>query len=454
MHGRPGTRAARFVSVADSNSMLYAGYTLLWTVVAPVLALVLVVRGRHRALLRRFWPEAPPSTSAPQFASGSIWVHACSVGEVRTALPIANALRQRFPGAPLVITVSTVTGRALALESFQGIASVTWLPFDHPWLTRRFVRRLAPRLLLILETELWPALIRECAAAGVPVAIVNGRISDKHLARYRRILPLMRTFVPRISAAGVQSETYRGRFIEFGLDAGRILVTGNTKFDGAPEPIPNESLSALRAQCGFGADDRVVVFGSTRPGDEARAASCWRELRGAYPSLRFVIAPRHLDRADEAAAAFGEGVARRSAGVYRSNARILLVDTLGELIHFYAMSDVAVIGGSFSPEVQGHNPIEPAALGVPVLFGPRMRNFADAAELLVSGGGARRVADDDELVKNLRALLNDHSTRVEMGQRARNVVVENRGAIARTLDFLSPLFTNESAPTDIANVQS
>ena len=418
-------------------------YTAVTSLAAPAGALYLAIRPRHRPLLARFAPRVPSLSSRP------IWVHACSVGEVRAALPLLQSIAQRWPGSPIALTTSTVTGRELA-ESLVENVHIIWLPFDHPLIVRRFIARLKPRALALVETELWPALIWEARRSGVPVVLLNGRLSDTHYASYRRHQRFIRPIVSDLAAAGMQNQTYLDRITALGLPPSCGCITGNTKFDGAQGRPDKDALEALRQENGFAPDQLVVVFGSTRPGDEDLAAACWAALLSAFPNLKLIIAPRHPNRAREALNAFAEAALLRSqveAGIRPTSERIFILDTVGELIDFYSIADIAVIGGSFSPGVEGHNPIEPAALGVPVVFGPHMRNFDDSAAALLLSGAAIQT-DSAGLAGELRSLLSDSKRREDMSGKGRQTIEENRGAVNRNLDLLAGVIDSSPSPGD------
>ncbi|MBN2307667.1 MAG: hypothetical protein JXR94_01775 [Candidatus Hydrogenedentes bacterium] len=419
-------------------------YDIATTLAAPLGAVRLALSSRHRPLLRRFAPPVPPLPERP------IWIQACSVGEVSVAKSLLGALRERWPDTPVLLTCSTVAGRAQADSACADVARA-WFPFDHALSVRRFIRQARPRALVLVETELWPNVLRGARRHGVPVVIVNGRLSDKHFPRYRRFRRWLRPALRCITAAGMQNQEYAGRLAELGVDPGAIHVTGNTKFDGVATDVPAETRARLRAENGFQEDQPILLFGSTRPGDETLASQCWRELREEFPALRLVIAPRHLKRLDEATAPFDEPLLFRSQvreGRAPAGERVLILDTMGELVAFYASATVAVIGGSFFPGVEGHNPLEPAALGVPTVFGPYMRNFVDPARVLVEGGGAEQVARPDELAGALRVLLRDPERRAAMAARGRAAVLANRGAIGRNLDVLEAVLEGDDAPQE------
>jgi len=361
------------------------------------------------------------------------------VGEVGTAKQLIMAMRQRWPEIPVALTVSTVSGYDLAEAACQDVA-LTWFPFDHPYVVRRFVRGLAPRALILIETEIWPNVLREAHRAGAAAVLVNGRLSDKHIGRYQRFGSLFRRVLSYLSAAGMQNEEYAERLKSLGADPARVHVTGNTKFDGVMTEIDAARLVCLRREIGFIPGQPVVIFGSTRPGDETLAATCWRTLRNSFHSPRLVVAPRHPERVEEAISAFDEPVLRRSEtsqGRSPAGERVIVLDTVGELATFYALATVVVIGGSFFPGVNGHNPIESAALGVPTVFGPYMRNFIDPARELLARGGAVQVDRPEGLLPVLTRLLTDEQERTRIGARGRKAVLANQGATERNLDLLA-----------------
>lgn len=414
--------------------MKYLLYDVATTVAAPALAAWLAVRRKHRPLLGRLVPSAPDLSG-----KGYIWVQACSVGEVGTALPMVAALRARLPDRPILLTTSTVTGHALAEKRLRD-AALAWFPFDHRWSVNRFLEQAAPAILVLVETELWPNVIRLAAQRGVPVVIVNGRISDKHIDRYRRFKWFLRPVFASLSAVGMQNSEYAERAAELGVPESSIYVTGNTKFDGVVTELDASEQRALREEMGLAPDEPVLVFGSTRPGDEELAARCWAVLRDEFPRLRLVLAPRHLDRLREALAPFDGPILHRSQvkeGRRSAGERVLVVDTLGELVRFYGLATVAVIGGSFYRGVNGHNPLESAALGVPTVFGPFMRNFTDPARVLVEARGACQVDGPDALLDELRGLLSAPENATEMAQRGREAIAANQGAIARNVDLIA-----------------
>lgn len=415
-------------------------YTAATTAAAPFVAAYLALTPRYRPLLRRFHPYVPLLPWSP------LWVHACSVGEVMTARPLIERLRERFPQIPIVLTAATRTGHDQA-EQIDAADHVLWFPIDQPWIVRHFITRLQPRALVLIETELWPALLRECARANVPIVLANGRLSDRHFPRYRRLRPFLRPHIARISAAGMQNLQYAERLELLGCPRQRITVTGNTKFEPPVTTHADQDRATQRAELGLKNDELVLLFGSTRPGDEALAAQCWRALHDAAPNLQLIIAPRHPDRRlADALEPFGGASPRRSEGAaFRDGNRILFLDTLGELRHFYAIADIAVVGGSFFPGVDGHNPLEPAAAGAATVFGPYMANFADAARTLVQTGAAVQVSDPAELSPLLMRLVADANARRDMAEKAAAAIAANRGALDATVALIASVLDATAA---------
>ena len=422
---------------------MYAIYNLAWAVAAPGLRAWLRRHPRHGPLLARFDPEIPADVVRP------LWVHACSVGEVTTAKPILQALRQRFAGAPILLSTSTATGRDLADRTCAG-CPVTWFPFDAPGSVRQFLEKAQPRILILIETELWPNVLRECRRRGIPAVIVNGRLSDKHFPRYRRWRPFFQAVFGQLTAVGVQNQVYADRMTALGVDAAKVHITGNTKFDAVAAEVDEARRARLKAENGFPEQAPILVFGSTRPGDEALAGACWHTLRTQFPDLRLVVAPRHLERMDEALQPFDEPVLRRSEvkqGRTPNGERVFFLDTVGELALFYSLGSVAVVGGSFFPGVNGHNPLEPAALGVPTVFGPYMSNFPDPAAVLLAAKGAIQVPSPERLGETLAALLNDPEESARMAARGRDAILSERGAIERNVDLVEAVLQHSSPPS-------
>jgi 3-deoxy-D-manno-octulosonic-acid transferase len=420
---------------------MYLLYDIVTSLAAGPGALGLALKPQRRALLRRFRPLTAPLSGRP------VWFQAVSVGELGVAKTLVNGLRERRPELPVLLTTSTMTGYKAA----PGIcpdATVAFFPFDHFLSVEGFVRRAAPRALVLLETEIWPNVVRVARRQGIPVILLNARLSDKHYPRYERFRKFTRPIFASLTAVGVQNEEYAERFRALGTRPEAIRVTGNTKFDGVRTEGRDEVRARVRSENGLPPEAPVLLFASTRPGDEALASRCWQALREEMPDLLLVVAPRHRERLEEALACFDEPVLLRTqvqAGRARQGERVFVVDTLGELAGFCAAADVAVIGGSFYPGVNGHNPLEAAGYGIPTVFGPFMRNFIDPARVLVQANAAEQVRDPERLLPVLEGLLRDPERQRSMGQRAREAVLANQGASQRSLALLEEILSVSSA---------
>lgn len=396
--------------------------------------LYLLLSARHRPLLHRFKAGRQRSGNAP------LWIHACSVGEVGVARELVAAWKKECPDVPVVLSVSTLSGLRLAHNNIPGITAML-APFDVSYCVRGFLKRVKPCLLVLVETEVWPNMVRETRKKGISVVVVNGRLSPKKFPtywRYRRLLPPVFSY---LSHVGAQTQEYADKFAALGVQSGHISVTGNIKYNAVITDVSSEKRAAVRHQNGFSKKDRLILFGSTRPGDEAFAAQCWQALKGNYPDLRLIIAPRHMQRLEEALKPFeGEPVLRRSEvlkGRKDWHARVFFLDTLGELTDFYAASTLAVVGGSFFPGVEGHNPLEPAALGIPTLFGKYMGNFPDASAMLLAAGGAIQVNHPEELSDALKHLLDHPSDCDRISARGRKAILNNQGVVQRHVELLT-----------------
>ncbi len=409
---------------------------------APLISAMLAWRGlRDRSYWRNFGERF--GLGAP-LASSPIWVHAVSVGEVQAAAPLVAALRAHYPRAPVLVTTFTPTGAARARALFHGAAEVRYLPFDLPGSVRRFLDRARPRLAVIVETELWPSLYRQCRLHRIPLVIASARLSRRSTDRYRRLGALFRETVAGAMVVAAQGEGDAERFRALGASAERTHVTGNLKFDFTLPPDVSARGKALREQ--YAPHGPVWVAGSTHGGLEEEAVlEAHRRVGTVHPGALLVLAPRHPNRFGEVAAWLERqhvGFVRRSQSssphLAEDAANVLLLDTLGELLYFYAAADVAFVGGSLAP-VGGHNLLEPAALGLPVLTGPNNSNGEDVARLLLDCGAAEVVRDGAELGSRVAELLSNQSLRVGMGHRGRAAIDRNRGALEKLMTLIGSL---------------
>ena len=370
-------------------------------------------------------------------APGGLWLHAASVGEVQAAAALFDALAREFPEAPLLLTCGTPAGRARARTLFGARAMVEYAPLDLPGAVRRALRRLQPALLVVLEAEIWPNLLAACAARGVPVVYASARLSERSARLWARGPGLLSPALARGVWVAAQSAADAARYARIGVPAGRIRVAGNLKFDRALPPDVRERGARLRARYAPGRP--LWVAGSTRAGEEESVLLAARVVAAHVPGTVLALAPRHPPRFAEVAALLGRlgcGVVRRSDGAATAGQpEVVLVDTLGELLDFYAAADVAFVGGSLVA-AGGHNLLEPAALGVPVVAGPHQFSAPDIAAALRAAGALTIVADADGLAAAVMALLADPAARARQGAAARAVVEANRGALERILELL------------------
>jgi 3-deoxy-D-manno-octulosonic-acid transferase len=422
-------------------------YSLLTYLAAPLISVVFLWRGlRDRAYWHSFRERFGYGPEVPEPA---IWVHAVSVGEVQAAAPLVNSLTERYPDIPIVVTTFTPTGAARARTLFKSRAQVRYLPYDLPGAVRRFFSRVHPRIAVIFETELWPNLYHECGRRRVPLVLASARLSARSVGRYRRLGALFRETLAQGVVVAAQAEVDASRFRSLGSDPDNTFVTGNLKFDfSVPDDIVARGHS-LRAY--YAADRLVWVAGSTHGGGEEEALmEAQKIVRAREPRALLVMAPRHPNRFGEVAAQLvsrGTRFIRRSqtpsAGA-TAEAEILLLDTLGELLDFYAAADVAFVGGSLVP-IGGHNLLEPAALGLPILTGPNNSNSEEAARQLIVLGAVELVKGAPDLAEKVVTLLSDPQTRARMGAHGRAFVAANKGALEKLLGLVVPLIEG-SAP--------
>lgn len=416
-------------------------YSLLMYIAAPLFSVVLWLRGlRDPTYWNNFGERYGFGATLEQ---PCLWVHAVSVGEVQAAAALVNTLRERYPDMPIVVTTFTPTGAGRARALFKDRAQVRYLPFDLPGAVHRFFDQIKPRIAVIFETELWPNLYHECGRRRVPLVLASARLSERSVGRYARLGALFRETLARGVVVAAQGEADATRFRALGSDPGNTHVTGNLKFDFS---VPADITARGAAMRGYYAPGRPVwVAGSTHGGGEEDALiEAQKIIRARIPNALLVMAPRHPNRFGEVAAQLvsrGVRFIRRSqtpaAGAI-GEADVMLLDSLGELLDFYAAGDVAFVGGSLVP-IGGHNLLEPAALGMPILTGPHNSNSAEAARLLIGSGAAQVVENPQDLAEKVITLLKEPETRARMGQEGRAFVEANKGALQKLLGLVIPL---------------
>jgi 3-deoxy-D-manno-octulosonic-acid transferase len=413
------------------------GLGILLALAAPVYAWKGRRTGKYLKTFRARMGRLPGDVHAE--GPGAIWIHAVSVGEVLAARALVEPLRRRLPGRRVFVSTTTVTGHEVARAKLTGVDGLFYAPFDFAFAVRSVLGAIRPSLVVLVETEIWPNLIRESRRAGARVAIVNGRLSPRSFPRYRRIRSLLRPVLAEVDAFLMQAEPHADRARAIGAPADRVRVAGNLKFDALPSASRTKDLEALFA----GVSGPILLAGSTVAGEEELVLQAYAAARQTVPGLRLVIAPRHPERFPEAAQrieAAGLRHARRSALGERAWADedVLLLDTLGELAHAYAFATVVFVGGSLVP-AGGHNILEPALAGRAVVVGPHMENFQEIARSFLEEDALVQVGSPQSLAPALVALLTDGARRDVLGERARRLVERNRGALERTVDALAEL---------------
>lgn len=382
-----------------------------------------------------------------------LWIHAVSMGEVLAVVPLVKTIHTTFPELTIFISTITDTGREAVEQRLNGIARHCYLPLDWPFAVRRFIQHLRPKSFIVVETELWPNLLKALRAQGVSSALVNGRLSTRSYQRYLWLKGFMQSVLSCFTVCLMQSDRDAQRIIALGANAKQVHHTGNIKFDVELVGLHGQQGSLRPAIIGLHDGEILLVAGSTHPKEEEALLTCYQEILKTYPHMVLLLAPRHIERSDQledTVRTFGFSVTRRSrldgtqeGSGEQAGPRVIVLDTRGELAQVYGLAHVAFVGGTFVP-VGGHNLLEPASWGKPVLFGPYTDHCQEIADLLLESGGGSQVKNGDEMAVILLHILNDPSLADRMGRAARQIVLDNQGVVKRNMDLLSPLFTSRS----------
>jgi len=413
------------------------GYQALLLLAWPAVHVRLRLRARREPAYAERIPErfgrAPDAVR-----NGGLWFHTVSAGETIAAAPLIAELAAAHPDLPCLVTTMTPTGSAQVLSRLGEQVDHCYAPYDFPWAVRRFFDRVRPRLLVLMETELWPNLVAEASRRGVPVLLVNARLSARSAAGYARLGSFTRTLLGRLRWIACQYPDHARRFVELGAPAERVVVHGSVKFDVAL-PADHRSRSDDLRQRWQLSGAPVWIAASTHAGEESEVLAAHQRLRESLPAARLVLVPRHPARAEEVAALcrrHGFTVARQSApGAGDGSADVLLGDVMGELLYLYGLAAAAFVGGSLVA-TGGHNPIEPAACGVPIVMGPHVFNFPDVVAAFQAAGCLPLVHGADELAATVGVWLRDPRARRDQARRGTAVVADNGGATARLRDLL------------------
>jgi len=399
-------------------------------VVLPVIILRIIFSATFRLdFLKRMF-----GYKALDLETGCIWIHSASVGEVRLGKILISKLKEKGESRTIVLSTFTSTGFEQAKK--EGIEHVFRMPLDFSLLIKPVLKHLRPKILVLIEAEMWPGLISECKRQKIPVLLANGRITEKSVGRYQLFSFIFKWIAENVTFFSMRTKKDADRILALGVDPKKVVVNGNIKFDVL---VPDEHISSLEKN-----ESSWVVFGSTRPGDEGPVMEAVTKLYQEHPALNFVIAPRHLERLSEVKElmlSYGIKFQLHSERLDSRNMRLVLLDQLGELNGYYAKGCLAFVGGSFNPRFGGQNIIEPASYALPVVFGGHMNNFEEEARLLVDSGGGIQIKNPKELYDVLNRLLSNQQERQNFGRKAWETVVDNRGAVNKTIDLITR-FTN------------
>ena len=429
------------------NILMLAAAGIGWPMALPV---ILVSEKRRKTVPYRLGIVPPPGAGSG-FRGGrhrkSIWVHALSMGEVLSALPLLQALRQRYDRHKVMLSVSTLTGYELARTRVAALAdTVFFSPYDIPFVIRRITDAVDPALMVVVETDIWPNTVHHMFQRRIPMVLANARLSPRTFSGYRRLRCIMEPTLGRFSRICTQSDEETDRFHQLGVDRHRLIATGNFKFDQMAHPVPREDVAALANRLGISEGAPILVAGSTHKGEEAILADAYRGIRDAFPDVRLIVAPRDPRRSASVSHLFSSAgfSCRRSSdpGMQTPDVRadVVIIDVIGVLRALYRLSAISFVGGSLVPE-GGHNPLEPAECGRPVLFGPHMTDFPDIARKLLDGGGAREVRSAEDIRNEVIRLMGTPEEAAALGERAYGICRANKGAVARTLTVIEELLT-------------
>ena len=456
--------------------MLYdIGFLIFSIIYLPIL----IFKGKlHREFPERFGRYALVKEKELLSGEDRIWIQAVSVGEVAACKSLIPLLKKSFPRHDLVISTITKAGNDLAKKLFSKDAAIIYFPIDFSFTVRRAVKYIKPRLYIMIETEIWPNLLKELLLNSVPSVMINGRISDRSIGKYRLVKPILKNVLSKIDALCMQDTIDAERIIELGAPPGRVKVTGNMKFD-VEVPANVEASDVVRRSLSLNEDDPLFVAGSTHSGEEEAIVEAFKELILDFPKIKLLIAPRHIDRVKEVEKiikksgldsirisricllperhceepkatkqsqkqdCFAPSGLAMTEDIFARNdisatARVLILDTIGHLNEVYSAATLVFVGGSLVKH-GGQNPIEPAVLGKAILFGPHMFNFRSITEVLLKEGAALQVAGKEDLVKNLKMLINDPMRRSKIGDNAKKVIAQNRGATRKNLEKISEI---------------
>ncbi|MCP3679250.1 MAG: 3-deoxy-D-manno-octulosonic acid transferase [Gammaproteobacteria bacterium] len=405
-------------------------YSTLFTLALPLVFARLLWRSQRLAAYRQRWHERLGYIVLPAGCRQPIWIHAVSVGEVVAATPIVVALRHDYPDVAIIMTTMTPTGAMQVANSFGDQVQHYYIFYDLPRFIRRFLKRATPRLAIIMETELWPNTLHLLQKRQISVILANARLSKRSQRGYRRFAAMTQTMLQQLTAVAAQSQQDGERYLSIGLPAAKLQITGNTKFDITASTELIAAAKQLRQQ--LGVSRSIWIAGSTHEGEETQILAAFAQIKALLPQTLLFLVPRHPDRFDQVQSLCqrqGYRIQRRSEQqTCQMETEIFIGDTIGELLLFYAAADVAFVGGSLV-DLGGHNMLEPALFGLPVITGPSLFNFADIGRLFIEGQAAVMVDGSDQLAQTVCRFLQHDDHRREYGERGQAIVAAHRGAV-------------------------
>lgn len=412
-------------------------YSLATAFLTPVVLFRLASRGIKAPAYFRRWRERFGVFPNPNFKK-SILIHAVSVGEVNAAIPLIKSLMETYEDYDFVITTVTPTGSDRVQQIFGNQVFHLYLPYDLPGAVKRFLKKTKPELAVVMETEIWPNLFRFCKKRDIPIVVANARLSEFSLKGYKWVQSLATMAVNNTKFVAAQTKTDAQRMIRLGCDADKIYVVGSLKFDIIIEDEILEKGKAIHKHCAK--NHLIWIAASTHQEDEKELLEAYSFLKQKYPKLLLIIVPRHPERfqiTTQACIQKGFNTQLRSiCGLYDIDADVFIVDTMGEMLEFYAASDIAFVGGSIA-NIGGHNVLEAAVFNLPVLVGPNTHNFSEITQLLHDCGGSKLVKNANDIIHSMEELIENPSTRKKMGSAAYKLVEENRGAVALTMELIA-----------------
>ncbi|MCX7553249.1 lipid IV(A) 3-deoxy-D-manno-octulosonic acid transferase [Marinicella sp. S1101] len=425
-------------------------YSLVTTILTPLVLIRLATRGiKTKAYLQR-WHERFGWFKSPKFKTKSIWVHAVSVGEVNAAIPLIKALMEKYQDHCFVLTTITPTGSDRVQQIFGDQVFHVYLPYDLPGAVKRFLRKTKPDLAVIMETEIWPNLFRFCKKRDIPIVVANARLSEVSMKGYRWVESLAAKAFNDTAYVAAQTITDAKRMIQLGCYPEKIFVVGSLKFDIIIEDPIIEKGQEIRDH--YQNSRLVWIAASTHQDDEIEVLDAYAVLKQRHPKLMLVIVPRHPERfqsTTQACRQKGFNTQLRSEnGLVDIEGDVFVVDTMGEMLEFYASSDIAFVGGSIA-NIGGHNVLEAAVFSLPVLVGPNTHNFTEITQILNDCGGSQTVHDANDIIRSMEYLIENQEARIKMGQAAYELVKRNRGAVQLTMNLIESAMEQKPLNTQL-----